>query len=187
MKDTLKPLKKAVQSYVKRQHLVSLGTVQSDDHHQPIKGFMLLPKTYDQEYATGHVSGIDIALVVRSVGLPGRDTPLHRLVLEMHVPFAFPHLVALGSAHEESDLKSLMVRFHHYQRADVHPWRVFTAAESLPHVDSLRALLHELANHGIDDVEFDGAVMRLYIEELENESKIDSLVQFVTDTVKANS
>ena len=188
MKVAAKPLRKAAKSYAKRQHMVSLGRVNAQDAHQPIKGFMWLPDAVDHEFSTGHIQGFDVAMTVRSALLPGRQQPIERLIMEFHTPFSFPHIIALGSAHEEETLRVLLAGYHQYHRTDTGAWRVFTHIQSVPHIALLQDLLSALYEQGASDVEVEEGRMRLYFESLpETDGKIDAIVTFVKDLIAENT
>ena len=183
MKSQISNLQKAVRSYTKRQHLASLGDVGPDDAHQPVKGFMQLADHSDSEFSSGHVHGIDVLLVVRSVNLPGKKEPITRLIVEYELPFNFPHVVALGGQHEEAHVKSLLAGYHHYQRFDTANWRVFTHAQSIPHLPQMQAMLEALSDHQISDVEFESSKLRIYYESLQDSGELDAMFDFIKESV----
>lgn len=178
----LRVLSKPVLSLAKRQHLVRLGRVRAEDAHQPIHGFMFLPRRQDVAFCGGHVHDLDLMVVVRQVTLPG-DTKVVRLILDFRVPFNFPHIVALGDAHQEHTLKSLLAGYHHYRRADIDHWRVFTPAIYVAHVIELRDMMHALHLQQVNDIEFEGPHLRLYLADLFAESQLDSLIDFINSSV----
>jgi len=181
MSNNQKNLAKFVASYAKRQHLVFLGDVDQDDNHSKISGFLLQPKHRDYAYSQGHIQGIDVALVVRSVTLPNHSDIVTRMIIEFTLDQAFPHVIALGNEHDEAYFKALLARYHHYSRNDVGPWKVFAEATVMPEIAHLKDLLLRIHETGVADVELENTHLRLYLSESSIEEDIDRLVGYVRD------